>query len=183
MAGRKSTKKDENATVVEESATVVSSEKKVKNTKNVKPLSDTDEIEIVSLIPNVSYLDKDTNDYYEWVEVGHIELMTFATVKRMWRNNKPYFRDMMLKPNDKRVIKQFNLEKTFDKYLLLMDGSNYTKDNIDEICKTISSGSNGFKYVICNKIKDLIINGEISNISIVKKLEKIFDVDFTDFIE
>ena len=81
------------------------------------------------------------------------------------------------------IIKQFNLEKTYDKYLLLMDGSNYTKDNIDEICKIISSGSNGFKYVICNKIKDLIINGEISNISIVKKLEKIFDVDFTDFIE
>ena len=67
MAGRKSTKKDENATVVEESATVVSSEKKVKNTKNVKPLSDTDEIEIVSLIPNVSYLDKDTNDYYQTI--------------------------------------------------------------------------------------------------------------------
>ena len=54
-------------------------EENKKNTKksiNVEPLEDSDEIEVVSLIPNVSYKDSKTFDMYKWDEIGHVEYMT-----------------------------------------------------------------------------------------------------------
>lgn len=156
--------------------------KNAKKSVKVEPLKDFDEIEVISLIPNVSYKDSKTNDMYEWDEVGHSEYMTFDTLKNMWRNNKGYFRNMWLRPNDDRVINQFGLTKTFEKYEFLMDKSNYTKDNIEEICKTISEAHNGLKCAICHKVKDMVVNGEVANLSIVKALEKHLKIDLIDSI-
>lgn len=156
--------------------------KTTKKSIKVEPLKDSDEIEVVSLIPNVSYKDSKTNDMYEWDEVGHVEYMTFDILKNMWRNNKGYFRNMWLKPNDDRVISQFGLTKTFEKYEFLMDESNYTKKNIDNICKTISETHNGLKFAICNRVKDLVISGKVANVSIIKTLEKHLKIDLIDSI-
>ena len=145
-------------------------------------LNDFDEIEIVSLVPNVSYKDSKTLDMYEWEEVGHVESMTFDVLKNMWRNNKGYFKNLCLKPMDDRVINKFGLTKTFEKYEFLMDESNYTKKNIKDICEAISETPNGLKYSIVHKVKDLVVNGEISDIFVIRELEKHLKIDLISFL-
>ena len=159
-------------------------ESKVEETeeKTVKPLADSDEIAIESLIPNVSYLDSKTGDLYEWDEVGHIEYLTFETLKNMWRNHKGYFRNMWLKPNDDRIVKRFGLTKTFEKFEFLMDESNYTKGNIKLICDTISDTPNGLKRAICNRVKYLVVNGEVTDASVIKALEKHLNIELMAFL-
>ena len=161
-------------------------EKEKKNTKKtikVEPLNDDDEIEVVSLVPNVSYKDSKTGDMYEWDVIGHIEPITFGTLKNMWRTHKGYFRNMWLKPNDNRVIKQFGLTKVFEKYEFLMDASNYTKETIKDICQSISETPNGLKFAICDKVKNLVISGEISDVSVIKSLENHLKIDLIEFLE
>lgn len=161
-------------------------EENKKNTKksiNVEPLEDSDEIEVISLIPNVSYKDSKTFDMYKWDEIGHVEYMTFGTLKNMWRNNKGYFKNMWLKPKDDRVINKFGLTKTFEKYEYLMDASNYTKKNIKDICSTISDTPNGLKMSICNKVKNMVISGEVYDISVIRALEKHLNIDLIDFLD
>jgi hypothetical protein len=148
----------------------------------VEPLKDSDEIEIMSLIPNVSYEDSKTGDMYEWEEVGHIELMTFEMLKNLWRNYKGYFKNMWLKPLDKRVIEKFALTKTFEKYEYLMNGSNYTRKNIKDICSAISNTPNALKHSIVNKIKDLIVTGELADIMVIREIEKYFNLDLVSFL-
>ena len=119
---KSTTKDDVNETIVDVTEDVNEEEKKsTKKTIKVEPLNDDDEIEIVSLVPNVSYKDSKTGDMYEWDVAGHVEPMTVDVLKNMWRNNKGYFKNMWLKPNDERLIKQFGLTKTFEKYEFLMD--------------------------------------------------------------
>lgn len=165
--------------VVEETTERNVNENKVVKSKD---LNDFDEIKVVSLVPNVSYKDSKTLDMYEWDEVGHEEYMTFETLKNMWRNNKGYFKNMWLKPCDDRVINKFGLTKTFKDYEYLMDNSNYTKKNIDTICKSISNTPSGLKRSICNKIKDLVVKEELTDISVIKKLERHLNIDLTEFI-
>ena len=170
---------------VSEVATEKMNEKDNKNTKksvNVEPLGDFDEIEVVSLIPNVSYKDSKTGDMYEWDEVGHVEYMTFETLKNMWKGYKGYFRNMWLKPKDDRVINKFGLTKTFEKYEYLKDISNYTKKNITDICEAISDTPNGLKMSICSKIKNMVINGEVSDVSVIRALERHLKIDLIDFL-
>lgn len=155
----------------------------VKKSINAKPLEDSDEIEVISLIPNVSYKDSRTLDMYEWHEAGHIEYMTFETLKNMWRNNKSYFKNMWLKPNDDRVINKFGLTKTFEKYEYLMDASNYTKKNTNVICDAISNTPNGLKLAICDKVKNLVIDGEVTDVSVIRALENRLNIDLIRFLE
>lgn len=145
-------------------------------------LKDTDEIDVVSLVPNVSYKDSKTLDMYEWDKVGYVEPMSFETLKNMWRNNKGYFKNLWLKPCDDRVINKFGLTKTFEKYEYLMDASNYTRKNIDALCEAISDTPNGLKFAICDKIKSMVVNGEVTDASVLKALEKHLNIDLIDFL-
>ena len=175
---------DENIVDINSSKEI--NEETTKTTKKpikVQPLEDSDEIEVISLVPNVSYKDNKTLDMYEWHEVGHVEYMTFDTLKNMWRNNKGYFKNLWLKPNDDRVINKFGLTKTFEKYEYLMDGSNYTKKNIKAICDAIKETPNGLKFAICDKVKSLVISGEVTDISVIKELEKRLKIDLIEFLD
>lgn len=156
--------------------------KTAKKANKVEPLRDTDEIEIESLVANVSYKDSKTGDMYAWDEVGHVEPMTFDVLKNMWRSHKGYFRNMWLKPNDPRVINQFGLTKTFEKYEYLMDASNYTKKNIKSICDAICETPNGLKFAICDKVKSMVISGDVSDVSVIKELEKRLKIDLIEFL-
>lgn len=157
--------------------------KTTKKSIKERPLEDSDEIEVVSLVPNVSYKDSKTLDMYEWHEAGHVEYMTFDTLKNMWRGNKGYFKNLWLKPNDERVINKFGLTKTFEKYEYLMDGSNYTKKNIKTICDAIKGTPNGLKFSICNKVKNLVISGEVTDVFVIKELEKRLQIDLIVFLD
>lgn len=172
--------------VIIDTAEINVNEENTKNTKKsikVIPLEDSDEIEVVSLIPNVSYKDGKTGDMYEWDNVGHIEYMTFDILKNMWRNNKGYFRNMWLRPNDDRVINQFGLTKTFEKYEYLMDASNYTRKNINAICSAISETPNGLKIAICDRVKSLVVGHEVTDVSVIKALEKHLNIDLIEFLD
>lgn len=157
--------------------------KTTKKTVKAEPLKDTDEIEVESLVSNVSYKDSKTGDMYEWEEIGHIEPMTLDTLKNMWRSYKGYFRNMWLKPNDDRVINQFGLTKTFEKYEYLMNTSNYSKKNIKAICDAISETPNGLKFAICDKVKSMVVSGELTDVFVIKELEKRLNIDLIGFLE
>lgn len=166
-------------------ATETVEEKPVKVTtkpERVK-IDDDEEIDVQSFDSNVTYWDKATDETYFWEEVGEVISMPYSVIKNMWRNHKTYFRNFLLKPLDDRVVKELGLVKTYEKYEFLMDGSKYTKSNLDTIVTTINGGTNGFKSAIFNNIKNMIIGGDITDIYVIKQLGNAFDIDFAGLID
>ena len=156
----------------------------VATTKPVKvKIEDDEEIEVQSFDSNVTYWDKATDETYFWEEVGEVISMPYSVIKNMWRNHKTYFRNFLLKPLDDRVVKELGLVKTYEKYDFLMDGSQYTKANLDSIITTINGGTNGFKSAIFNNIKNMIINGDVTDIYVIKQLGNAFDIDFVGLVD
>lgn len=157
--------------------------KKNVNTKKKIELNNDDEVEVVALIPNVSYYDKATGDRYEWDNAGDVEYMTVDALQRMRRNSRGYFEDMYLKPNDERVIEKFGMQRYYDNHDYLMDSSNYTKENIEHIFDEFSKiRSNSLKSSIVNKIKDMVSTGELSDVSVIRAIEKRFDIDLISLL-
>lgn len=190
-ASRSTKAKAKSAVEVTDEAAVVDdsiaapSDTKVDVNKNVNAdkLNDSDEIEVVALIPNVSYYDKATGDRYEWEYTGDVEYMTVDAIQRMRRNSRGYFEDMCLKPNDERVIEKFSMKRYYEQHDYLMDVSNYTKDNINDILDKFSSiRSNSLKASIVNKIKDMISNGELSDVTVIRAIEKRLDIDLISLL-
>lgn len=177
-------KATENVAVADDAVTATSSADtdKAKNV-NAAKLLDTDEIEVVSLIPNVSYYDKATGDRYEWENTGDVEYMTVDAIQRMRRNARGYFEDMCLKPNDERVIDKFSMKRYYEKHDYLMDVSNYTRDNITDVLDEFSAlRSNSLKSSIVNKIKDMVSNGKLSDVMVIRTIEKRLDIDLTSLL-
>lgn len=171
----------DNSVATEKVATIVNDVVEVNEIN--KELIDNEEIEVVSLIPNVSYKDNRTGDFYTWDEVGHVEMMTWETIKYMWRNARGYFRDMWIKPLDERVVNKLGLVKTYEKYDRLMDASNYTRKNISSICDEINQIPMGLKYSVFNSIKNMVTVGEITDISVILHLEKRYGLNLTSILE
>lgn len=146
-------------------------------------IADDEEIEVISYDSHISYYDKNYDETYVWDNVGDIVYMPFGAIRNMWRNNKDYFKNYCIRPNDQRVIDKLGLGKVYEKYDFLMNGSNYTKENLDEIVKTLKSTSVGFRSSIYRNIQNMIQSGEISNASVIVRLGKMLDVDFIDLID
>ena len=101
----------------------------------------------------------------------------------MWRNHKDYFRNFLLKPLDERVVEKLGLTKVYDKYDFLNDGTQYTRGNIDYILSVIKGATNSFQTSICNNIKNMIIDGEITDIYVINVLGRYFNVDFITLLD
>lgn len=153
-----------------------------KNVKKEKPLDKDDIIEVVSLVPNVSYEDKKNGDIYKWEKANEVVEMTFDVINYMHQNYKTYFKSMWIKPLDNRVIKKFGLESTYRDYDFLMDASNYTRKNLNEICESIRKTPQTLKFAICNRIKNFVSSGEISDILILREIEKSLNIDLIPLI-
>ena len=89
---------------------------------------------------------------------------------------------MWLKPLDERVIKKLGLSRTYEKYDFLVDESNYANDHIDEVLDGLSSAPASLKIAIVNRIKDMVADGTVSDIKVVRKLEKRLDIDLISFL-
>lgn len=175
-------KKNVSEVATEEVATSVE-EKPVEKVVNTEPLQKTDEIEIEALIPNVSYKDSKTGDFYEWDAVGHIEVLTVETLENMWRNHKGYFCDLLLKPLDERVVKKFNLFKHYEKYGKLTDVESYANESVARSsCDLILTGTPELRRSCVSKIKNLVASGEISNIRVIKTIESKLHIDLISIL-
>lgn len=139
--------------------------------KVVEPLEDTDEIEVVSLIPNVSYKDSKTLDFYEWKNIGDVEEIPFEVLKNMYRNNRGYFKNLWIKPLDERVIEKFRLRKLYESHEKVINIENYTMDNIVDICEEIHKLPNSSKLSVLALIRSSVDEGKIQDIRIIKLLE------------
>lgn len=184
-AKAKSTVEVTDEVVASEDSVAATSATKVDAKKNVNAneLNDSDEIEVVALIPNVSYYDKATGDRYEWEDAGDIEYMTVDAIQRMRRNARGYFEDMCVKPNDERVIEKFGMKRYYEQHDYLMNAFNYTRDNIVNVLDKFSAiRSNSLKSSIVNKIKDMISNGELSDATVIRAIEKRLDIDLISLL-
>lgn len=144
---------------------------------NPEPLTKETPIDVVSLIPHVSYKDSHTGDIYRWDEIGQVETLSFEVIQNMWQKYKTYFRSMWLKPLDERVIKKFALEKTYAQYEYLMDAANYTRENIDEICNNIAATPSSLKSSLCIKVRSFVDEGKVTDISVIDTLEKKLNIE------
>lgn len=159
-----------------EEKTKSKTKKVVDDEKVVEPLQDTDDIEVVALIPNISYKDNKTLDFYEWKNIGDTEEIPFEVLRNMYRNHRGYFRNLWLKPLDDRVIDKFKLRKLYDSQEKLINIDNYTIDNIYDICEEIHKLPNSSKLSLLSLIRNSVDEGKIQDIRIIKQLESSLNI-------
>ena len=180
----KTTSKKSTATTKSVVADTVSNEEVTTKNKTISTeIADNEDIDVKALIPNVSYYDKTTGKRYEWEERNQIEPMPFSVIKEMWRGHKGYFKSMYLRPNDERVVKKFGLEKTYSAFDFLVNPENYTRDKLDEIEEHLKKVNKDILYTVVQFLKNAVAENEISDIKVLRFLEKRLNITLIDLIK
>lgn len=179
-------KKNVNEQIEDMNVETVSSEPKKTVKKTVvkeKPISPTDEIEVVSSVPyRVSYYDQATYDRYVWEGIGDIQSMTFDVLTRMRRNHPGYFENMEVMPTDERAIQKLNLGGLRNTTETFSSPSEYTRDNIGSTIEKIKKLGMGAKFTVVNKIKGMIENGEITDVIVLRAIERGLGIDLISLL-
>lgn len=135
-----------------------------------------DLVKVKALIPNVYYTNSKTGNSYVWQESEQVEEMTFEDFTDIWRNHRGYITELVLRPLDDVVIKRYGLTGFYSEYDFVLNGKNYTLDNLSKIYNVIDKSNNAVKINIIDKIKLMINNGDITNIRVVKNIEQKYDI-------
>lgn len=140
-------------------------------------IDDDEEIEVESLVANVSYYDEKSGDRFNWGEVGDVQLVPFETLKNMNRHFKGYFHNLYIKPKDERVISYFKLNRVYARYESILDIKNFTGKAIDDTCEAIKKLPESLKFTTFARIQNWVSDGSISDIKVVRRLEQVFGLE------
>ena len=145
-----------------------------------KNFKDTDKIIVKALVPNVHYTCPKTLDYFNWVEVGDEQKMTFAQLKIMKIKHRNYFTKKWLYIENDTVSDLLGISDIFivkftrtDMKLLYGDDVNAVKD---KICYVTEKD----KPEVIEKIRNAVKQCKIVNIKIIRLLENTFNIDLME---
>lgn len=147
-----------------------------------KLIKDSDSFEVVSCVPNVYYTCPKTLDSFIWADVGDVEILTFAQLKLMRNAHIGYFSKGILAIRDENAMTKLGLDKYLKPKFAKKDyrvicGHDFS-DAKDKILCMSDADKEQYRENIVRDVK----NGKISNVKIIRLLEKEFDLELLDLV-
>lgn len=124
----------------------------------------------------VMYKDKKTGDEFVWREVGDTEYVTGDIMKRM---GDKFLKTPWLKIMDNDdAIDIFNLRALYDDIELIENVDKIIDMDDSKIYEIINRLSNEYKQVLSTNIMGKVSSGELSNINVIRKFERLLGKEF-----
>lgn len=124
----------------------------------------------------VIYKDKKTGDEFVWREVGDTEYVSGDIMKRMSPN---FLKTPWLKIIDNDdAIDVFNLRALYNDIELIENVDKIIDMDDSKIYEIINRLSNEYKQVLATNIMGKISSGELSNINVIRKFERLLGKEF-----
>ena len=124
----------------------------------------------------VIYKDKKTGDEFVWREIGDTEYVTGDIMKRM---GDKFLKTPWLKIMDNNdAIDIFNLRSLYDDIELIENVDKIIDMDDSKIYEIINRLSNEYKQVLSTNVMGKVSSGELSNINVIRKFERLLGKEF-----
>ena len=142
-----------------------------------------EEIAVRSItLGGTTWISPKTNAHYRWNEMGAIEYMPFSELCTLNNAKRAFLFKPMVIIMDERAIKYFRLQDTYEKVAQIHNLKKiFTTGNTVEISKVLDTILRvNMRDVAISKIRDMRRNGELTNIDIIKLVEKKLCFDLSE---
>ena len=131
----------------------------------------------------LTYKARSTNAIYRWNQIGAIEYMTVAELNEMNNYKRAYLNKPLVILMDERAIKKFRLQKVYENVAQINNLKSLFKSDMSTIEKTIDMAIDAnMRDILISKVRQMIKNGTLTNINIIKLLEKKLQHDLADTV-
>lgn len=131
----------------------------------------------------LTYKARSTNAIYRWPTIGSLEYMTVSELNEMNNYKRTYLNKPLVILMDERAIKKFRLQKVYENVAQINNLKSLFKSDMSTIEKTIDMAIDAnMRDILISKVRQMIKNGTLTNINIIKLLEKKLQHDLADIV-
>lgn len=145
-------------------------------------LTDDMRIKVQSIVPNVHYTCPITFETFSWLEVGDTQEMTYKQIRIMSVKHPRYFSEKWLKPLNDDVLENLKLKKYFENNLNRGDLKLLFGNDVGAVEKMLANLNPDSKAELAKKAIKAANDGKISNVKIIRLIEKYLGVEIMDLI-
>lgn len=145
-------------------------------------LTDDTKITVQALVPVVCYSCPVTFETFSWLEVGDTQEMTFKQIRIMSVKHPRYFTEKWLKPLNDDVLEKLKLRKYFENNLSRGDLKLLFGNDVGAVEEMLANLNSDSKAELAPKAVKAAKDGKISNVKIIRLVEKHLGVDIMDLI-
>ena len=131
----------------------------------------------------LTYKARSTNAIYRWNQIGAIEYISVAELNEMNNYKRAYLNKPLVILMDERAIKKFRLQKVYENVAQINNLKSLFKSDMATIERTIDTALDAnMRDILISKVRQMIKNGTLTNINIIKLLEKKLQHDLADIV-
>lgn len=131
----------------------------------------------------LTYKARSTNAIYRWPTIGSLEYMTVSELNEMNNYKRTYLNKPLVILMDERAIKKFRLQKVYENVAQINNLKSLFKSDMATIERTIDTALDAnMRDILISKVRQMIKNGTLTNINIIKLLEKKLQHDLADIV-
>ena len=128
----------------------------------------------------LTYKARSTNAIYRWNQIGAIEYMSVAELNEMNNYKRAYLNKPLVILMDERAIKKFRLQRVYENVAQINNLKSLFKSDMASIERTIDTAVDAnMRDILISKVRQ---NGTLTNINIIKLLEKKLQHDLADIV-
>lgn len=161
-------------TVVQNTDTVVNSA--------AKSLTDESKVLVKALVPSVYYTCSKTYESFSWTDIGDTQEMTYLQLRIMKTKYPRYFTEKWLMPCDDVVLKKLKLQDIFVSKLTREDMKKLYGNSTNAAEELLNDLTDGAREDLSQKVVKDVKSGKISNIKIIRLLEKYLNLDLMQHV-
>lgn len=147
-----------------------------------KSIRDADVIVVKSLVPNVYYTCSKTLDSFSWADVGDTEEMTFAQLKVMKNKHGGYFMKKWLYPENDMARKKLGIDSIFAVTFEKKDMRLLYGNDVAAVKEKLHYIPVEEKAAYIKRVQTDVKQGKITNVKIIRLLEKELDISLMDLV-
>lgn len=149
----------------------------------VKPDNDK-EIPVKSVtFGGLTWISTKTNSHYRWNEIGTIEYIPFGELVTMNNTSRDFLFDPLVILLDEDAAKYFRLDSVYKNFACVNELEDlFDEGNLEKIESVLNKiKMTKMRNVAISKVRTLYDDGVLTNIRIIRLVEKILCFDFDDF--
>ena len=131
----------------------------------------------------LTYKSRSTNAIYRWNNIGAVEYMSVAELNEMNNYKRSYLNKPLVILLDERAIKKFRLQPVYENVAKINNLKDLFKKDMSTIERTIDTALDvNMRDILISKARQMIKNNTLTNINIIKLLERKLQHDLSDAV-
>ena len=145
-------------------------------------LNDDTKITVQALVINICYTCPITFETFNWMEIGDTQEMTYKQIRIMSVKHPRYFTEKWLKPLNDDLLEKLKLKKYFENNLSRGDLKLLFGNDVAAVEEMLTNLNLDSKAELAPKAIKAAKDGKISNVKIIRLIEKHLGVEIMELI-